>query len=144
MPYSTHAQLTTAIGEAELIQLSDRPERADPENAGTPDWTVIDAAAARADARINRYLGAYLPLVNVPDDFVQIHCAITRYFLYNDLPTEHVLREYQEAIKYLEAVASGKIPLGPDALGVTEEKTAGDVDFSSTDTVFNTTTLGGF
>lgn len=35
MPYCTRQNLTDRYGEPELIQLSDRPGRADPENAGT-------------------------------------------------------------------------------------------------------------
>lgn len=144
MPYSTHAQLTASIGKQELIQLSDRSERTDPENAGTEDWTVIDAAAANADARIDRYITAYLPLVNVPADFVQIHCDITRYFLYNDQPTPHVQKQYDDALAYLEKVAAGKIPIGPDLTGTVDDKTNDDVAYNANDTIFSSTNLSSF
>ncbi len=41
MSYSTDQDILTAIGEAELIQLTDRPERADPQNAGTIDYALL-------------------------------------------------------------------------------------------------------
>ncbi|MFA6701019.1 MAG: DUF1320 domain-containing protein [Thiomicrospira sp.] len=144
MPYSVYQNQLDYAGESELIQLTDRPTRTDPENAGTIDYTVLDAAMARADARIDRYITAYLPLVNVPADFVQIHCDFTRYFLYKDQPTEHVQKQYDAGIAYLEKVAAGKISIAPDTSGAIDAKSSDDVAYESTDSVFGSTGLNGF
>lgn len=138
MSYATEQEIIDAIGEAELIQLTDR------DNIGGIDYTILDAARNRADARINRYITAYLPLVNVPADFVQIHIDFTRYFLYKDNAPDYVQKSYAEGIAYLEKVASGKIPLAPDTNGVSDAKTVDDVSFVSVNPVFDSTGLDGF
>jgi phage gp36-like protein len=118
--YATVQQLINRFGEAELIQLTDRPTRADPENAGTIDADVIEQAIADADAEINSYLTAYtLPLAVVPANLVRIACDITRYYLYDDQMIDIVEARYKNAIRYLEQVAAGKIALGADTAGTT-------------------------
>jgi phage gp36-like protein len=137
MSYCTSQNLVDAYGENELIQITDRSAQ------NSMDYAVLDAAIARAEARINRYLTAYLPLATTPADFVQIACDITRYFLYNDQPTPFVQKNYDDAIAYLEKVAAGKIPLGPDITGAQDAPTDG-VAFTSASTVFSATELANF
>jgi phage gp36-like protein len=132
MPYCTKQNLIDKFGEPELVQLTNP----DSVSATTIDDTVLNNKIAAADARINRYITAYLPLANVPADFEQIACDITRYFLYKDMPTDHVKREYDNAIAYLEKVAAGKIQIAPDTSGVTDATTEAGVDYQTISTGF--------
>lgn len=118
MPYATKQNLIDRFGEDELIQITDRHTRSDPENSGTIDTVVLDQAIADADAEINGYLNAYaLPLSVVPANLIRIACDITRYYLYDDQDIETVTKRYDSAIAYLRMVASGKISLGADVAG---------------------------
>lgn len=117
MTYCTQSDLEDLCGESELVQLS---------NPDNPGATTIDAAQIAwainaAEARMNRYIGPFLPLSNVPADFKQIACDFARYLLYRNSPTEHVRQQYEDGIAYLEKVAARKIPIGPDAAGVSAE-----------------------
>lgn len=145
MPYATQSNLITRFSEAELIQLTDRPDRSDPENAGTIDSSVLNQAIADADAEINSYLTAYpLPLAVVPANLLRIACDITRYYLYDDQMIEPVQKRYKDAIDWLKLVAAGKIALPPDTLGNVPVTASDDVDFQMQDSVFTPNTLSGF
>jgi phage gp36-like protein len=145
MPYATQANLIDRFSHAELIQLTDRPDRADPENAGTIDSSVLNQAIADADAEINSYLTAYpLPLAVVPANLLRIACDITRYYLYDDQMPDLVLKHYKDAIDWLKLVAAGKIKLPPDVLGNVPVTASDDVDFQTQDSVFTPNTLSGF
>ncbi|PPD36751.1 MAG: hypothetical protein CTY18_02915 [Methylomonas sp.] len=139
--YCTQQNLIDRYGQSELIQLTDRPERIDPQNAGAIDSTIISDAIARAEARINRYLTAFLPLEAVPDDIRQIACDFARYFLYKDMPTDHVAKQYDDGIAYLEKVAAGKIPLAPDSSGAVEAKSNGGIEFQAASQVITSDLL---
>lgn len=134
--YCTQQNLIDRYGQSELVQLTDRPERLDPGNAGAIDPAIINDAIARAEARINRYLTAFLPLESVPDDISQIACDFARYFLYKDMPTDHVRKQYDDGISYLEKVAGGKIPLAPGSSGTVETKSNSDIEFQAANQVF--------
>jgi phage gp36-like protein len=133
MSYCTLQSLLNRFGQLELVQLTNR----DDPTATTVNATVLNAAIAAAGARINRYITQYLPLTNVPEDFEQIACDITHYFLFHPLVPEHIQTVYEDAIKYLEKVASGKIPIAPDASGTVDEPADATVSFSSGPSAFS-------
>lgn len=133
MTYCTQSDLETLCGESELVQLTNP----DDPGATTIDAGQIEWAIGAAEARINRYIGPFLPLTNVPADFKQIACDFARYFLYRNSPTEHVRKQYEDGIAYLEKVAAGKIPIGPDNAGNTAEPDDTGVAIVSQPSVFS-------
>ncbi|MGZ8221772.1 MAG: phage protein Gp36 family protein [Methylobacter sp.] len=133
MDYCTEQNLVDRSSELELVQLTNR----DDATATTINTAVLNKAIAAAAARINRYITQYLPLTAVPEDFEQMACDITLYFLYHPLVPEHIQTVYDDAIKYLEKVASGKIPIAPDATGSVAEPSDATVSFSSSPSAFS-------
>lgn len=113
MSYATQSDLITRYGEDELVQITGRLGN------GSIDTTVVTGALADADAMIDGYLaGRYpLPLASVPPNLVLIACAVARYLVWKDLATDEIRKRYEDAIRYLERIASGSIPLRMDAAG---------------------------
>lgn len=78
----------------------------------------IEQASAEADALIDGYLGKRytLPLANAPGILTTWARAIVRYKLHGDrLSTEGndpIVRDYKDALKFLEQIAAGKFSLG--------------------------------
>lgn len=124
--------------EAELIQLTDT------DNSGSIDYSVLDPAIARADAEINSYLTAYLPLAGIPANLVYIACDITRYHLYGYTVTDRIKERYEQAVSYLKLVAAGKIPLAPDTSGVAETPSADGVAFEAAQSQFSGAALNDY
>jgi len=132
MSYCAKADLLDRPGgERELIQLTDL------DNLGVIDDTVLNVAIADADAEIDGYLINYLPLAVVPANLKRLACDITRYRLYREQVTDRVKDDYDNAIKYLEKVATGKIKLAPDTAGSLPEVAGGTAEFSSSPSVFS-------
>jgi len=121
MSYANLTGLTARIGEATLIELTDR---ATPP-LGVVDTTVIDAALADTDALIDGYLGPRyaLPLVPSQDLVTTLAEAITIYKLYTISAPERVVDDYRDAIKVLEKIAEGKMQL--NAAGVEPASSGG-------------------
>jgi phage gp36-like protein len=129
--YCTKQNLIDRFGEQELIQLTDRA------NLGVINDTVLNQAISDADAEINGYLTAYpLPLANVPANLVRIACDVARYYLYADVATDRVTRQYDRGITYLVQITKGLISLGPDAAGTVSDTTSNSAEFSSSPSVF--------
>jgi phage gp36-like protein len=133
MTYCTLQNLVERSSELELVQLTNREDT----TATTINAAVLNKAIAAAGARINRYITQYLPLTSVPEDFEQMACDITLYFLHHPLVPEHIQKVYDDAIAYLEKVAAGKIPIAPDASGAVDEPADATVSFSSSTSVFS-------
>jgi phage gp36-like protein len=119
MPYCTQQNLVDRFGQPELIQLTNKADAA----ATTINATVLNAAIADADAEIDGYLVAYVPLAIIPANLVRIACDIARYYLYDDLVTDQVRARYKDGVAYLMKVAEGKISIGPDV--------GGDIDLTA-------------
>lgn len=97
-----------AIGEQELIQRTDR------NRTGAIDTTVLNAAMARADADINRYLRVKNPGFTVPpvsDDLKYVAVDLTRFYLYDGTIPEDIQKAYDRALKTLADYADGKVIL---------------------------------
>lgn len=110
MPYATQAQMIARFGEQELIQLTDRDGL-----LGAIVATVLDAALLDADEEIDSYLRGVraLPLVApIPERLVRVACDLARYHLYDDHAPEGVRTRYQDGVRWLRDVASGKASLG--------------------------------
>lgn len=139
MPYASQQNLIDRFGEDELIQLTDRT------NTNLINATVIARALADADAEINGYLSSKykLPLSPVPGVLEKLACDIARYQLYENAVTEIVKRRYEDVIRYLKDVVSGKASLGPDINNV-QPAANNSVKMSSTTPVWKRANSGGF
>lgn len=110
--YAIEADMLMRFQLTELIQLTNRDRK-----ATAVDALVLDRALSDADAEIDARLAPRykLPLLTVPRLLVNVACDIARYRLYDDRATEQVARRYEDALKLLNALASGKLSLGLDA-----------------------------
>lgn len=110
MTYATQSDLETRFKQQELIDLTDEA------NSGVIDVAAVAVALVDADAEINGYLaGRYsLPLAQTSPELVRLACDIARYKLYDARATEQVKARYDDAIKKLRDVSSGKASLGID------------------------------
>jgi phage gp36-like protein len=111
MSYATQQDMIDRFEQNEIIQLTDTT------NSGVIDAAVLAKALSDADAQIDGYLVSRytLPLATVPKSLVRFACDITRYYLYDDAATDEVRRRFEDAVKFLNLVAQGKLSFGPDA-----------------------------
>lgn len=139
MPYATQADLVERFGETEIIQLSDR------DRTGAIDSAVVTAKLADADAEIDAYLATRftLPLASVSTVLKRVACDVARYHLFDDRVTDDVRRRYEDALKFLQAVAKGTVSIGVDPIG--QAPASSDLpDHCAPDPVFDRQTLGDF
>ncbi|PIQ23503.1 DUF1320 domain-containing protein [bacterium (Candidatus Blackallbacteria) CG17_big_fil_post_rev_8_21_14_2_50_48_46] len=101
----------------DLIAASPAHLVADLTGTTEPDEVAIARALADASAEIDSYLAAryFLPLGTVPENLRRVSIDIALYRLMNlralgDI--EDARKRYEDAVKYLMAVADGKISLG--------------------------------
>ncbi|MBU2527669.1 MAG: DUF1320 domain-containing protein [Bacteroidetes bacterium] len=115
MAYSTLAELKLAKWEQILIQLT-----ASTAAPTVVDETVVTAAIVDADAVIDSYLCLRytVPLTTVPKVINRLSMDIAIYFLYmrGDGAPEAVENKYNDAVKLLDKMASGKVGLGEATL----------------------------
>ena len=141
MAYSTLTDIKKLIPETAIIQLTDD------ENAGTVNQARVDEAIAQADAEIDSYCGGRyaVPFTTVPDIAKKISVDIAIYNLYSrkvEVIPETRAERYKNAIRQLEAIATGKITIGesgedvPEAGGVQIDTTTDDRIFTK-DTMVN-------
>lgn len=137
--YATLSDLTSRYGEGELVNLTDV------NRTGSVNVTVLNQAIADADGEIDSYLAARysLPLTTVPTALLRVACDITRYRLHDDRAPEEVRKRYEDAVKWLAAVANGSVSLGmPPAQA--PDQAGGVAMFSSDPRRSSRTTLEGF
>ena len=109
--YITRDDLVDRFGQREIERLETNIN--DPQavtTAITDAVDVIDGYLAAAEA---------LPLPMVPSSVKRVCAVLVRYYLYKDKPTEQVRKDYEDVIRWLEQVSSGKIKL---ILGLEQEK----------------------
>ncbi|EGT5658480.1 DUF1320 domain-containing protein [Citrobacter braakii] len=115
MPYATPDQFIKTFSERETISLTDE------KRTGKVDNDKLAFALTRASNVIDGYLvGRYkTPWPDSPGILIGYCCDIARYQLASDyrLLSEEIRLRYDDAIKFLEKVASGKINLGRDTSG---------------------------
>jgi len=124
MDYATQADLIERFGEQELIQLTDESGR------GIIDEDKVARALADAAGEIDAHIESrlQLPLDTVPRALTRIACDITRYYLYDDAVPEQIAKRYDDAIRFLRAVARGDMQIGAASESPSTDKT---VDFSA-------------
>ena len=106
----------------------------------------INRALEDASGEIDAHLEAkyQLPLSTVPLKLEQVCCDIARYALYDDQPTEHITKRYDDAIKYLLNVSRGVISLGIDETSAAPIAQNDVVDFTEGSNVFDRQTSKSF
>lgn len=106
-------ELLTAFSRKIVVQLSN-----DEPTATEPDLKVLETAVKVANERIDAALRSRytLPLADVPTLINQHALTLARYWLYARRPEtkmpDTVKETYQQAVKELEQIATGKLHLG--------------------------------
>jgi len=162
MPYVTLQQLSEMPGALELSQVAsdkhgalvdavlleltllggDRSAYPADEIAGADRAKArIEQAIVEADALVDGYLGRRytLPLASAPGILATWARAIVRYKLHGDRisgeSNDPIVRDYRDALKFLEQIAAGKFSLGIED-PQTQGSTASDVQFDTGKKVF--------
>ena len=109
--YITRDELIDRFGQREIERLENNIN--DPQAVQTAITDAVDV--------VNGYLSAAeaLPLPIIPASVKRVAAVMVRYYLYKDKPTEQVRTDYEDAIRWLEQVSSGKIKL---ILGIEQDK----------------------
>jgi phage gp36-like protein len=128
--YGTIDLFIEAFGEVEATVLTNL----DNPNALSIDSVRLDRALVDGAALIDSYIGRryLLPLDFTPEVLVPYALDIARYRLDRIRNREDVRVRYEDAIKWLEGIASGKWQLGIDTVlsqPVTPTTTAGQVTY---------------
>lgn len=138
MAYATVSELIAAFGTQEVIALTDRDERPDPDNVGTVDSTVALGALERASSEADTYIAARyaLPLASTPQALATVVCDIARFRLTGGETTETtpIADRYKAAIAWLKDVAAGRAVLPGVPTGTATGE--GGVEFSAGRRVF--------
>ncbi|MTH47477.1 gp436 family protein [Intestinirhabdus alba] len=115
MAYATPEQFIKSFSEREAVSLTDE------QRTGTVDNEKLQFALERASSLIDGYLvGRYkTPWPDTPGVLIGYCCDIARYQLTTDYRrlTDEIKLRYDDAIKFLRDVASGKVNLGRDTSG---------------------------
>lgn len=139
MTYATQQDMIDRFGEQELIELTDRA------GTGVIDATVMAGALGDADAEIDAYLAGRhtLPLAVVPRVLTRFAADVARYGLYDARVPEQVKARYDDAIRFLKALANGTVSLGLDTVNRPVAETGG-VQVAAPARVFNDNSLTGY
>lgn len=118
MTYATVAEMASRYQRRNLDLLT--KSRSD---NNQPDDAIIVDALGDATALMDSYIVARytLPLSVAPATLPQVCCVIAWYFLQDTRATEQSTQRYKDAIRWLEGVRDGKIPLGTDTTGAAPE-----------------------
>lgn len=141
MPYATLSDVKAQLSETELIQLTDD------DNLGTVDEAVVTAAVADASEEIDGYVGSKyaLPLAATPGILKKLCVDVAVYNLFarrHDSIPDLRRDRYDNAVKFLMAVAAGKISLGMSDPGGSPPSSG--VGFTGADQVMTSDKLGRF
>lgn len=166
MGYATASDLVVAFGAQELAEVS-TPKRftiVDAERlelaiedptfpTGEADEAELEAcldaingALAIADSVVDTYLSVRytLPLASTPVSLRKRTLDLARFELHDERATEEVRNRRNDAIKWLEGIAAGRVKIGDSAIDSGVGAKAG---FKHTDTggkTFNHTTLENY
>jgi phage gp36-like protein len=104
--YASLQDLIDRYGAHELVQVADRSEPP----SGSPDSDIVDRALTDASATIDTYLSAKyaVPASPVPASIQGVCCTIARYLLHDDHATDRIRQAYEDAMRWLRDVSTGK------------------------------------
>jgi phage gp36-like protein len=142
MAYCTLQQLTDRVGEAMLIDLTDRAEVRN----HAVDAAVVARAQADADATIDGYLAARhsLPLATIPAMIADIAQAITLWKLHITEPEAKIKADYDAAMRALRDIANGTVILTDLAGREPASKDGTGVEITDRERPFTPENLTGF
>ena len=143
MAYATQQDFIDAFGERETLMLTNL----DNPNSVAIDPIPLDKALDDATAEIDTYIGSryILPLASTPSVVNRYCLDIARYMLDRIRSREDVRLRYEDALKWLGMLASGKVSIGADLLGSSISQTAPSLDASGARSyVCPPIDLGGF
>ena len=107
MLYCSKQGLIDRFSEDELIQLTGR------DGLGVINDEVLNRAIEDASTEMDAYLSRFnFTADNLPKSLKPLACNIARYYLYDEAPTEHVTKRYEDAVKFLKSVNKGDITIG--------------------------------
>lgn len=113
MAYCTEQDLTARFGADELAQVA-------PAAGGEGlDGDKIARACEDAAGEIDGYVaaaGLAVPLAPAPRIVVSVAADIARYRLHDDHASEQIAKRYDDAVRFLRAVAVGHVALGAQNL----------------------------
>lgn len=141
--YATATDFKTLFPEEESVELTNL----DNPSAIAAIDSRITTALADAQNEIDSYVGvvASLPLTTVPLVLRNAACRIARYRLDSYNPREHVRRDYEDTVKWLEKIAEGKISLGVDAGGEEQPpEYGGGIAYATAGRVFTARSLSDY
>lgn len=139
MTYATQANLIDRFSEAQLLQIADQ------DGDDVLDTDVIDRALADADAECDSYIGVRydLPLPSTPARLVGVAADIAFYRLHPAAQPEDVRTRYLDALKWLQAVATGNAILDVGGEEPSQQG-GGQVEITQSQRVFSRDKLVGF
>ena len=139
MPYATQQEMIDRYGERVLRELTDRAA------SGSIDSGVLDQALNDATALIDGYLleRYSLPLSSTPRLLTVLACQVAFYQLHPHGAPEEVRGAYRDAVKTLEAIASGKIAV-PGASGTEIDSREGAAEVAGPARTFSRDSMTGF
>lgn len=147
MTYASANDIITRYGEDFLYTIADR------DNDDTLDTSAVESALSDASGMMDSHLSIRytLPLTEYPDLLKRLCTDIAVYWLSEDGggATDEKRKRYEDAIKWLERIASGKAELDIVDSGVPDESVPGtvsgaDVLVKSNPRLFTRNTLTGF
>lgn len=143
MAYVTSQEIIAVYGRDVITEITDR---ANPP-LGRIDTAILERAITAATELVDGYLAKryQLPLEIVPIDLQEHARVLVFYNLHRGLPQSvepEVIRVRDDALKWLQSVAEGKILLNlPSSQPVTG---GGSPDFNTASRTFDNTALRGF
>lgn len=140
MSYAAKADMLQRYEEKQLIQLTDIVE---PWTEAIVD-SVLDNALSDASSTIDLYLGGRydLPLSSTPAALVEMCCTLAFYKLNRGRYDEDLRQDYEDVLKQLEHISSGKMKL--DQGGEEPESAAAIAEVDGPNRTFNRDSLKGF
>ena len=141
MGYCTISDILDMMDEDEVIRYTDDA------GAGVINTDVTDKAMTAADALIDSHLAVRysVPLAPVPDLVRDLAVDIAIYKIHTHRPgiPDEVRTKYDDAVKYLEKAASGKIII-PGAAAAPDGESSGSVAITGPSRIFSRDSLKEF
>ncbi len=140
MDYATVDDMVELFGDREIVELTNL----DNPGAETIDEPRLEKALDYASREVDSYLTAaqyQLPLPSVPLVLRNKVADIARYHLDSYRAREDVRQRYEDAVKWLGLLASGKVSLGLDKATQEEITTDDAVTYYSQPKVFTSRLL---
>jgi len=141
MPYCTLEDILDSMDEDEVIGYTDDAD------TGSVNTEATDKAIAGADALIDAHIASKygIPLSPVPDiiNSLAVDIAIYKISSRRGGAPEGIRKKYEDAVKFLEKVSSGKVHI-PGAASAPITSSNGSVKLTSDPRIFTRDTMGGF